>query len=131
MTLLRKSMPLLLGMLLIPGLACAQGVLRDPTTPPPGAPRQVQPGSVPAGDAAGVVTAAPQSVIRITPVGGARKQEAGAGPSLKPEGQMGSWRVVTITSHSMVLKDSRGTRTVATPSSSVKKKNLSGATSEQ
>lgn len=131
MTLSRKSMSLCLGLLLASGWSCAQGVLRDPTTPPPGAPRLTPAGAVAAGDAGGAAPAAPQSIIRITPVGGARKQAVVAGQSLQPGQQMGPWRVVTITSHGVVFKDSRGTRTVAVPSSSVRKSNLSGATSEQ
>ncbi len=131
MTLSRKSMSLGLWLLLASGLSCAQGVLRDPTTPPPGAPRLAQPGAVAAGEADGIAPAAPQSIIRITPVGGARRAAVPAGQSLKPGEQLGPWRVVTITSHGVVLKDSRGTRTLATPSSSVRKSNLSGATSEQ
>ncbi len=127
MTLSSKSTTLWLGLLLAPAMACAQGVLRDPTTPPPGAPRL----AAGASEAGAVAPAAPQSIVRITPVGGARHPAVPAGQSLKPGEQLGPWRVVTITSHGVVLKDSRGTRTLATPSSSVRKSNLSGATPEQ
>ncbi len=132
MTLSRKSMSLLPGLLLACGLGWAQGTLRDPTTPPPGAPRLAPPGggAASAGDA-GIAPAAPQAIIRITPVGGARRQAVIAGQPLEPGEHIGPWRLVTITAHGVVFKDSRGSRTVAVPSSSVRKTPLSGPAYEQ
>ena len=97
------------------GIASAQIVLRDPTTPPPGVMK-------PAGAVAGSdVSADTQSVIRITPVGGRQKLTVDGRP-LQAGEQIKQWRVVTITSNRVIFKDSRGTRSVPVPTSSVSKK---------
>lgn len=124
-----KPMLLLSGLLLAHGLVQAQGALRDPTTPPPGI-------SVPAasaggqGDEAEVRAVVPQSIIRITPVGG-RKQAVIDGRAIQTGEQINQWRLITITTNGVILKDSRGTRTLPAATSSVRKTSVSGATSKQ
>lgn len=130
MMLLKKTVSLMMGILMLHSPAWAQGALRDPTTPPPGAPRPLPLGAT-AGAEAPSGAAAPQPLIRMTPVAGAGKQAVIGGQSLEPGGKAGPSRQLSITAQGVVLKDSRGTRTVPASPSSVRKSNLSGATSEQ
>jgi len=118
MSLIHKClMPLLV---LAPAAAWAQTNLRDPTMPPPGMQAPVKDAVGTQGPAEAVVA---QSVIRITPLGGGRKQAEMDGRTLQPgQSVRNNWRVVNITATSVVLKDSRGTRTLETPSETVRKK---------
>lgn len=112
---LKCLLPLLV---LVPAAAWAQTSLRDPTMPPPGM-------QATARDAAGTPVpseaVATQSVIRITPLGGGRNPQPGQ--------SVRNWRVVNITATSVVLKDSRGTRTLDTPAETVRKKTVSNPAS--
>ena len=116
---LKCLLPLLV---LAPAAAWAQTSLRDPTMPPPGMQAAIK-------DAAGAPVPAEavsaQSVIRITPLGGGRKQAEMDGRTLQPGQSVRNWRVVNITATSVVLKDSRGTRTLETPAETVRKKTVS------
>lgn len=124
MPLTPKLLPLVLALVLLPGLGWAQGVLRDPTQPPPGV--QAAAGQSTASDAG---LAGAQSVIRITPVGEGRQQAVLGGRTLQAGETLGAWRVVNITAAGVVLKDSRGTRTVTTPAQTVRKKPVSAPVS--
>lgn len=107
---------------LAPAWAWAQANLRDPTMPP---------GAVvgaAGAESAGAVTAQP--LVRITPLGGGRKQAELDGRALQPGQSLSNWRVVHITATSVVLKDGRGTRTWATPPETVRKKSVSASASE-
>ena len=123
---IRKPLLLLSGLILVHDLSWAQGVLRDPTMPPPG----FMP--APSADSAGVGDAAvaPQSFIRITPIGG-RKQAMVDGRALQTGEQVKQWRLVTITANGVVFKDSRGVRSVPASSSVVIKKPVTGPASSK
>ena len=110
---------------LAPAMGWAQANLRDPTMPPPG--MQGASKSTAGADGTGAVVA--QSLIRITPVGG-RKQAELDGRTLQAGQAVRNWRVVNITADSVVLKDGRGTRTLATPTETVRKKSVSTPASE-
>jgi hypothetical protein len=128
MLILRQSLLLLSGLVLSHGGLWAQVALRDPTTPPPGFKLPVSAGS---GSATQDPAAqAPQAIVRITPVGG-RKQAVMDGRTLQAGEQIQQWRLVSITANGVVLKDSRGARSVSTLPSSVSKKPVSGAASEK
>jgi len=127
MLILRKSMLLLSGLVLVPGLVGAQGVLRDPTMPPPGV-KIPGPSAGATGDEGEARAVVAQSIIRITPVGG-RRQAVIDGRALQTGEQVKQWRLVSISANGVVLKDSRGTRSVPTPASSVSKKPVSGSAS--
>lgn len=115
-------------MALAPAVGWAQADLRDPTLPPPSM-------RAPVKDAAGAPVAADavvaQPLIRITPVGGGRKQAEMDGRTVQTGQAVRNWRVVNITATSVVLKDARGTRTVATPTETVRKRPVSASASEQ
>ncbi len=123
----RKKLPLVLMLALTPLTGWAQGVLRDPTTPPPG--MQTKAGKSAPGESG--AAGAAQPMIRITPVGGGRKQAVIGGRTLQPGETLDSWRLVNITATGVVLKDSRGTRVLATPAETVRKKPVSGPAFEQ
>lgn len=108
---------------LAPAMGWAQANLRDPTMPPPG-----MQGAGKSAEGAGAVVAQP--LIRITPVGGSRKQAELDGRTLQAGQAVRNWRVVNITADSVVLKDGRGTRTLATPTETVRKKSVSTSASE-
>lgn len=120
--------PLLLGLLMAHGLVWAQAALRDPTTPPSGVVVPMASADKAQGDDSAM--SAPRSSIRITPVGG-RKQAVVDGRALQTGDQIKQWRLVSITANGVVLKDSRGTRTVPAPSSSFSKKPAAGLASEK
>ena len=117
-----KHMLLLSGLVLAHGGLWAQAALRDPTTPPPGVKLPVSAESASA--------QAPRAMVRITPVDG-RKQTVMDGRTLQAEEQIQQRRLVSITANGVVLKDSRGARSVSTSPSSVSKKPVSGAASEK
>lgn len=129
MVIFRKPLLLLLGLSLASGLVWAQGALHDPTTPPPGI-KIAGPTAVAQGEEGAVGAAAPQSIIRITPVGG-HKQAVIDGRALQAGEQVKQWRLVSITANGVVLKDSRGTRSVSTTTSSIRKTPVTGAASKQ
>lgn len=113
-------------LVLAPAMGWAQANLRDPTMPPPG--MQGASKSTAGADGTGGVVAQP--LIRITPVGGSRKQAELDGRTLQAGQAVRNWRVVNITADSVVLKDGRGTRTLATPTETVRKKSVSTSASE-
>ena len=117
-----KHMLLLSGLVLAHGGLWAQAALRDPTTPPPSVKLPVSAESVSA--------QAPQAMVRISPVDG-RKQAVMDGRTLHAGEQIPQWRLVSITANGVVLKDSRGARSVSTSPSSVSKKPVAGAASEK
>lgn len=129
MLIFRKPLLLLLGLSLAYGLVWAQGALRDPTTPPPGI-KTSGAAAVAQGEEGAVGVAAPQSIIRITPVGGG-KQAVIDGRALQTGEQVKQWRLVSITANGVVLKDSRGTRTVPAATSPVRKTPVTGTASKQ
>jgi hypothetical protein len=105
---------------LVPVAGWAQASLRDPTMPP---------GAVQGAEGGGAVMAQP--LIRITPLTGGRKQADVDGRTVQTGQAVRNWRVVNITATSVVLKDARGTRTVATPTETVRKRPVSASASEQ
>lgn len=123
---IRKPMLLLsFGLFLTQGAVWAQGALRDPTMPPPGVIVPVA-NIADKGGVSEVVTETSQSVIRITPVGG-RKQAVLDGRAMLSGEQLKQWRLMTINANGVVLKDSRGIRSVPlAPAASVSKKPVTG-----
>jgi hypothetical protein len=115
-------------LVLAPALGWAQGSLHDPTMPPPGF-QVTGKGAAGLEGATGPVVA--QSLIRITPVGGGRKQAELGGRTLQPGQSLNAWRVVNITATGVVFKDSRGSRTESMSPDTVRKKLVSGPASEQ
>ncbi len=111
---------------LAPAVVWAQANLRDPTMPPPGMQAAIKDAS----GAEGAGASAAQSLIRITPVGGGRRQAEMSGRTLQPGQAKGNWRVVNITATSVVLKDGRGTRTLDTPTETVRKKSVSSTVTQ-
>lgn len=111
------------------GVCGAQGVLRDPTTPPAGVPLPANHAQA-VGDTAGSQMPPQQSVIRIIPVEG-RKQVVVDGRTLQTGGQIGQWRLVSITANSVMFKDSHGMHSVPTLQSSISKTPVPGPAVEQ
>lgn len=122
MSLILKCLLPLLVLALAPAAAWAQVNFRDPTTPPPGMQPAIKDA---AGAQATMDTVVSQPIIRITPVGGGRKQAELDGRTLQSGQSVRNWRVVNITATSVVLKDSHGTRTLDTPTETVRKKTVS------
>ncbi len=86
--------------------AWAQGVLRDPTLPPPEVLSASGQGAASAG---GTVQTAVQFVL----VGPSRKYAVIDGQMLKPGAQIDQWRVANITAKGVVMQSDTGSQTIS------------------
>ena len=114
MSLSKKYVAVLMGIVCMPGAAWAQGILRDPTLPPPGA-VVVAPGGevLPAEVAAQQAAAATQPAVQMVLVGPSRKYAVIDGQVLKPGGQIDQWRLTSITAKGVVLKSDTGAQAIS------------------
>lgn len=115
MSLFKKFVAMLTGMLVTQGVAWAQGALRDPTMPPPGAVLAAPGGdaALPAEIAAQQVAASAQPAVQMVLVGPSRKYAVIEGQMLKPGGQIDQWRLTHITAKGVVLKSDADTQTIS------------------
>lgn len=114
MSLFKKFVAMLTGMLVTQGVAWAQGALRDPTMPPPGAVLATPGGdALPAEIAAQQAAASAQPAVQMVLVGPSRKYAVIEGQMLKPGGQIDQWRLTHITAKGVVLKSDTGAQTIS------------------
>ena len=114
MSLSIQHLTVLSSMVLMQCAAWAQGPLRDPTLPPPGAVLAVPGGeALPAEVAAQQAAAATQSSVQMVLVGPSRKFAVIDGQMLKPGGQIDQWRLTSITAKGVVLKSDTGAQTIS------------------
>ena len=115
MSLFIQTSALVIGLVAAQSVAWAQGALRDPTLPPPGA-VQATPGA--AGDAmpgtaAQAGAALAQPTVQLMLVGPSRQYAVIDGQMLKPGGQIDQWHLTRIGANGVVMQSDTGSQKIS------------------